>query len=215
MTDVAVSETQRHHVFAMLGDDGVDWLRRLPEIVDWCAREWSLTVGPPFPGVWFNYVAEAWLADGTPAVLKVCFLHGEFYSEAEALRLYAGNGMVRLLRSDLSSGVLLLERLVPGTSLETLSTEDDRAATAIAASAMRRLATPFLPITPSPPSPAGGWASNAIGRHFHPADRSPRPPSTARNGFSTTWRRARGRPWCCTAISITATSWPPSASHGW
>ena len=58
----------------------------------------------------------------------------------QALRLYDGRGMVRLLDFDREQGIMLLERLKPGTPL--LEVNDERA-TSIAAQVMRRYWRPL------------------------------------------------------------------------
>jgi streptomycin 6-kinase len=113
------------------------------------ARDWSLAVGRSF-GVRYHYVAAVTCADGTPAVLKLALPSGEsMRPEAGALRAFAGRGAIRLLREDHDRGALLLERAVPGGSLRELVPARDAAATSIAASVMRSLATarpdPSLP----------------------------------------------------------------------
>ncbi|HEV2239031.1 MAG TPA: aminoglycoside phosphotransferase family protein [Ktedonobacterales bacterium] len=124
---------------AMHGDAGAAWLAGLPPLLDECARRWSLTLGPPYPAA-FSYVAPATRADGTLVVLKVGIPDREMRTGLEALRLYDGHGLARLLAVDEEHGAHLLERLVPGTQLATLA--DDAAATSIAASVMRQLRRP-------------------------------------------------------------------------
>ncbi|QDP95308.1 phosphotransferase [Microlunatus elymi] len=53
--------------------------------------------------------------------------------EAEALRLWAGHGAVRLLEHDAATGAMLTERCVPGSSLEDIldGAETDRVAIAL------------------------------------------------------------------------------------
>ncbi len=67
----------------------------------------------------------------------------ELRTEIAALRVYAGRGIVRLLDADSDRGLLLLERIRPGTPLVEL--DDDEAATAIAADLMRELWRPVPP----------------------------------------------------------------------
>ena len=124
----------------MHGDDGAAWLARLPGIVAGCSARWSLEVAEVLPHLSYNYVAPVARADGSAAVLKVCYLDHEFYTEAEALRLYDGRGCARLLAADLEQGALLLERVLPGTPLSAVSDEEEVAA--IAAAVMRRLWRP-------------------------------------------------------------------------
>jgi streptomycin 6-kinase len=120
--------------------EGEAWLRRLPLILVDCERRWSMTVGPPFVPLSYNYVAPAVLANGTRVVLKIGFPSKELLSEMEALRLYEGDGIARLLAWEREQGALLLERLEPGTPLARLA--DDEKATAIGASAMLKLWRP-------------------------------------------------------------------------
>lgn len=120
------------------GEAGAEWVRQLPALLDGCARRWSLTIEAPFP-LSYNYVAPAARANGEPVVLKVCFPAREFNSEASALTSYAGHGMARLLDAELSQGLLLLERLLPGTRLRTLPGDE---ATVIAIDIMRQLWRP-------------------------------------------------------------------------
>jgi len=124
------------------GAAGVAWLADLPGLLADCERRWGLRVGPPFT-LSYNYVAPAVRADGTEVVLKLGVPHRELCSEAAALRVYAGRGSVQLLDADLERGILLLERLQPGTPLLALG--DDAAATAIAAQVMRDLWQPVPP----------------------------------------------------------------------
>jgi streptomycin 6-kinase len=119
---------------------GADWLASLPDLLADCQRRWGLRLGPPFPALSFNYAAPATLPDGTRVVLKAGVPRGEIASEIAALRLYDGQGSVRLLDGDAGRGLLLLERLLPGTMLVELA--DDEEATAIAARTMRALWRP-------------------------------------------------------------------------
>jgi streptomycin 6-kinase len=130
------------------GPAGRAWLARLPGILDACARRWALTLGPAFPNLSYHYVAPAVRADGTAVVVKVCSPTGEFASESAALRCYDGQGATRLLAADSEREVMLLERLLPGTLLSTVS--DDEEATVSAAGVMRALWRPVPPDHPFP-----------------------------------------------------------------
>jgi len=137
------------------GPAGVEWLNRLPSIIADCAERWSLTVMPPFEPLSYNYVAPAVRDDGADAVLKVGVPNAELLTEIEALRLFDGHGIVRLLEADADRGVLLLERLKPGAPLSSLS--DDKQTTSIAAQVMRQLWKPAPSEHPFPT--VAKWAS--------------------------------------------------------
>ena len=96
------------------------WLADLPALVAQLEHEWSITVGRPYEEGTEAYVAEAVLADGAPAILKLLVPRaGEAaHNEITVLRLAGGEGCVRLLRDDAERDAMLLERL--GRSLHQL-----------------------------------------------------------------------------------------------
>jgi streptomycin 6-kinase len=142
----------------LYGNEGNDWLERLPALLDACARRWSLALQPPFE-LSYNYVCPAVRADGTEVVLKVGVVNPELLSEIAALQLYAGRGCAQLLDADPDQGIMLLERLRPGTPL--LELQDDQQATAIAAQVMAQL---WRPVPPNHPFPTvAKWAAG-LGR---------------------------------------------------
>lgn len=124
------------------GDVGRDWIASFPRMVERFREEWAIsTFGPTFSYVGYSWVAPCTLSDGAEAVLKLAAPDKEFANEIEALKLYAGDGAVRLLASDPMSTALLLERIQPGTMLVEL--DDDIAATEIAALTFKRLFRPL------------------------------------------------------------------------
>ena len=134
------------------GEAGQRWLERLPELLNQAARRWNLVLGEPFL-LSYNYVSAATQKDGSEAVLKIGVPNPELTSEINALRLYQGQGACHLLQANAENGMLLLERLQPGTMLVSLT--DDDQATAIAAEVMMMIHRPA-------PSPQGllslrGW----------------------------------------------------------
>jgi streptomycin 6-kinase len=122
------------------GREGEAWLRDLPALIRASEERWSLAIGPPFDGLSYNYVAPAVRVDGVEVVLKLGVPYRELLTEIEALRLFGGRGVVRLLDADGERGILLLERLRPGTPLAGL--DDDERATTIAAEVMQQLWRP-------------------------------------------------------------------------
>jgi streptomycin 6-kinase len=137
-------------------DNGVAaWLAGLPSVVADLADRWSLRVGEPFqPGGQCSWTAPATGPDGAGLVLKVGFRFagGEERDEAAGLRLWNGNGAVRLHGACVteSAYALLLERCVPGTPLGHVLTgpEQDQ----VVARVLRQLwaqphaAYPFRPL---------------------------------------------------------------------
>ena len=124
------------------GDVGVAWLARLPTLLADVAARWSLTVSPPFPELSYNYVAPVVGPGGAAWVLKAGVPHRELWDEIDALRLYDGRGIARLIDADRERGVLLLERLLPGASLRTVA---DDAQVSVVAELVRALDGVVLP----------------------------------------------------------------------
>jgi len=142
----------------LFGDVGREWLERLPSIIAECERKWSLTAMVPFESLSYNYIVPAVRTDGTQVILKIGVPNPELSTEIEALLVYDGCGSVKLLDVDRDRGALLLERLRPGTSL--LSMTDDEEATHIAAQVMRQL---WRPVPPDHPFPTvNRWAAGLV-----------------------------------------------------
>jgi streptomycin 6-kinase len=118
---------------------GTEWLERLPGLLDEAAQRWRLVPGAPFP-LSYNYVCAATQNDGSAAVLKIGVPNRELTSEINTLRLYNGQGACRILEADADKGMLLLERLQPGTMLASLKGDDE--ATEIAAEVMKTIHRP-------------------------------------------------------------------------
>jgi streptomycin 6-kinase len=101
-------------------DGWQSWVSGLPVVVRTVEERWSLRVGRPFqPGGSTAWVAPATATDGGDVVVKVLWPHFEADHEADALRLWDGNGAVRLLAAEELPGAttLLLERCRPGSNL--------------------------------------------------------------------------------------------------
>ena len=137
---LSIPDVLARNVIGFRGEDGRQWLARLPELVTGYVESWNLEPGEPCPGMSYNYLCFVSLEDGADAVLKLGVPGGPVHSEADALRAFDGRACVRLLRADRAAGVLLLERVRPGATLDTI--EDDDAATGAAAEVMARVRRP-------------------------------------------------------------------------
>jgi streptomycin 6-kinase len=130
-----------------------EWRSRLPQITVGLARRWSLRLGTPFQSGPASWVAPARTAAGERVVLKAGWLHEEARHEADGLRIWAGDGTVRLIDSDTAGGTsaLLLEACEPGTELAAALAEDER--DVVIAGLLRRLwieppaGYPFRPLS--------------------------------------------------------------------
>jgi streptomycin 6-kinase len=178
------------------GQEGLEWLGGLPTAVSAVARQWSLRVQAPFAGLSYNYAAPVERADGSTAVLKLRFPSPVlFFAEVEALRLYDGDGVVRLLEVDFERRALLLERALPGVDLWSLQDEDRQAE--IMSAIMRRLWRPVGNATALP------TAASQFQRMAATA------PGLARDGFPLHWVE-RG----CAIFDEIAAASPSVLLHG-
>ena len=105
--------------------DGLKWLQEdargkvwlpCPSLVSDLVRAWELDLGAPFEKATVSYVVPA-IRGTERVVLKVQWPHEECAYEADALRIWDGDGAVRLLAQDENRQALLLEHCRPGTAL--------------------------------------------------------------------------------------------------
>ncbi|MFJ1761765.1 aminoglycoside phosphotransferase family protein [Amycolatopsis sp. NPDC088138] len=126
----------------VLGPAAVPWLAALPALAAGYARKWGLTFEGEAMHGYVGVVQPARLPDGTPVVLKLGWRDGESADEPVALSTWAGRGAVLLLDSAPGDGVLLLERLDAGRTLDDLPL---REAIPVLGELARRLAVPAPP----------------------------------------------------------------------
>lgn len=115
------------------GEKGVLWLSQLSTIIEKCTVLWNLTHLKPYPSLTYNYVLKG-MRGAVPIVLKLRCDYNELAMEVATLRAFQVDISVKVLEYNLSLGALLLERLIPGDTLESLFPYDDERATYIAAS---------------------------------------------------------------------------------
>ncbi|WP_240980790.1 aminoglycoside phosphotransferase family protein [Streptomyces sp. Z423-1] len=127
------------------GEQGRAFIAGLPRLVDGFLDRWGLrTDGPSMFGM-CALVLPVVRADGTRAVLKLQLLDDESEGEPVALRVWDGDGAVRLLDHDPDTGTMLLERLDPARMLSHVP--DSREAVLVIARLLAHLT--------SVPAPAG------------------------------------------------------------
>lgn len=104
---------------------GQRWLDSFDELIGECESRWGALVLEPFP-LSYNFVAPVVLQDGRNAVLKLGVPGVEWQRELAAIQVFAGRGMVELLDADMESGILLLERISPGETLDKVKSEEEQ-----------------------------------------------------------------------------------------
>ncbi len=137
--EIVLPPAFRQQIVNTFHKPGQDWLAQLPGTLEKFCQRWRLTLLPPFEQLSYNFVVPVRLEDGREAVLKLGIPNPELVSEIEALRIYAGHGVARLLEADAAEGALLIERLQPGQAVSML---DDEQSTCIAAQIMQQFCRP-------------------------------------------------------------------------
>uniref|UniRef100_UPI0039F00FE6 aminoglycoside phosphotransferase family protein n=1 Tax=Sinomonas sp. G460-2 TaxID=3393464 RepID=UPI0039F00FE6 len=119
---------------------GRAWLDALPAQLDRSLDRWGLTIDDADPGPWsgFGAMVVGVRRRSERLVLKLAYPYPEAASEPVALRLWDGNGAVRLIEDD-GGGALLLERLDPRHRLQDVPFPE---ATAAWGELVRRLSIP-------------------------------------------------------------------------
>ncbi|MER8041889.1 aminoglycoside phosphotransferase family protein [Streptomyces sp. NPDC094032] len=123
------------------GAAGRAFIAALPSLAEAYLARWDLRLtGPSMHGV-ASLVLPVRRSDDTAAVLKLHLLDEESEGEPAGLRVWDGDGSVRLLEHDPDTGTMLLERAGPATAAPThLSTHPDpREAVTILADLLARL----------------------------------------------------------------------------
>jgi streptomycin 6-kinase len=143
-----IPDTLINNIINIHGEKGRQWLDDLPNLLQKFAKSWNLRLSDCYPHANINYVAPAKLESGLEVVLKCGVPSPVLVAEAKALQYYNGIGAVQLLQFAEESGVMLLERVMPGNLLEEYSDEDQ--ATVQAVELLKKLHRPMTEISEFP-----------------------------------------------------------------
>jgi streptomycin 6-kinase len=135
--DIRIPDELIESQYEYAGEAGRAFIAALPARVVEFVERWDLTVdGPSMHGV-AALVLPVVRGDGTSAVVKFQLLDEETEGEPVGLRVWDGDGAVRLLDHDADTGTMLLERLDSGRMLSTMA--DSRKAVLVVAELLARL----------------------------------------------------------------------------
>lgn len=128
------------------GVEGGKWLASLPAIVESYIEKWQLSIEGPVEKLSYNYVVKVTDRKQRPLILKLGIPGKDVTREIQVTEIYSGERFAKLVAFDEADGVLLLERLEPGSMLSEIKDEE----TAILHyvdiwKAIRRPAKPYLP----------------------------------------------------------------------
>lgn len=128
------------------GKLGEQWIDTLSERITICAEQWKLTDLVVGKHLSYHYIIVARRQeDGTSVIIKLGLDAQNLFQEQTALELYKGYGCVRILVADTKQQALLLEHLIPGTSLMSLFPHDDSTAVEHTVALIKKLHSTQLP----------------------------------------------------------------------
>jgi streptomycin 6-kinase len=133
---LAIAEEFSKRIVAVHGAGGERWLADLHSTIAFSEKRWGCKVLQPFE-LSYNYVAPVLYHDGSEGVVKLCPEASECINEIETLQRYNGEAFCKIVDCVVSRGIILLEKLSPGTSLKLIA--DERQSIKIAASLIGRM----------------------------------------------------------------------------
>ena len=106
------------------GQEGLHWIDKLPEIVTDLKNKWDLKIGEEFE-LSYNYVVSATRKARENAVLKIYFPEDpEYENQLNCLKVFNGDGAIKVLDYDNEKFAILLEQAIPGKTLSSLNDEE-------------------------------------------------------------------------------------------
>jgi streptomycin 6-kinase len=133
------------------------WRTEAPALAAALCRDWQLRIDGSAMAGQTASVVPVRTTTGEPAALKVGWPHWEAEHEHLALRTWAGNGTVRLLRADPRRWAMLLERAEPGHDLSQVPV---REACEVVAALYPRLHRPAIPQLTRLSAHAARWTTS-------------------------------------------------------
>ena len=124
---INISEEYKRNINNMFGEIGSKWIDLIPTIIEKYSSKFRLTNIKVIEPLTYNIVMFADSKDYGPVVFKIEIPYKEMtIREAEALELNNGKGACKCYYKNIDDGVLLIERLYPGKSLNEVNSLDER-----------------------------------------------------------------------------------------
>lgn len=125
------------------GKKGEEWLLNLPKIVVDIGIRYNISGSlMPVSNLSYNYVFSG-LKDNIPVIFKLSLDHELLSREAYALKCFSGLGGVDLIAQE--EGLLLLNKVIPGTSLKAYFPNRDKEAIEIICNVIKKLHQAAIP----------------------------------------------------------------------
>lgn len=130
------------NIISIYGEKGKAWLDELPQLIASVSSKLGLRDLKEVTNLTYNYVLSGFQGNN-PIILKLGLDNEALRLEAFALKCFAGCGAVKVLAED--KGTLLLERAMPGTSLQSYFPAREHESIEIACRLMKKLHQTNIP----------------------------------------------------------------------
>ena len=111
-----------NNITNLFGEKGTLWLNNLPEITNKLSEIWNLSELTPYNNLSYNYVLKGFQTRKNkkyPIALKISCEQKMIQDEIAALKHFHGHGSVAIITDNLKHHALLLEQVIPGTTLKS------------------------------------------------------------------------------------------------
>lgn len=122
-----VSTNYKNNIEMMFGDIGKEWLQTIPDKIEKYVKMFNLKNIKLLNELTYNVLIFGESNEFGPVVLKIEIPFKELtIRESTALKLNAGKSACKCYYSNVDDGVILIERLQPGRTLNTIENLEDR-----------------------------------------------------------------------------------------
>ena len=122
-----VSTNYKNNIEMMFGNIGKEWLQTIPDKIEKYVKMFNLKNIKLLNELTYNVLIFGDSNDFGPVVLKIEIPFKELtIRESTALKLNDGQGACKCYYSNIDDGVILIERLQPGRTLNTIENLEDR-----------------------------------------------------------------------------------------
>ena len=126
--NLPLPKTYQDFIATLLPNEATQWLKSASRILDSAVSEFQLTELSLVDNLTYNIVCYATSNIYGPVVLKICLPNFEAIQEMQALQLYDGHFACRCYYQNTTDRLLILERILPGTTLNKVPNRHKRIA---------------------------------------------------------------------------------------
>ena len=123
---IEIPNYYKNTIITMFGDKGHEWLDKLPDLIIKYINDFALTDIKVLDNLTYNIVLFANAKEYGAVILKIGLPENELLIREITALSHFKNGACKCLYGNQDDGVLLLERIIPGDSLNIVNSQIDR-----------------------------------------------------------------------------------------